>query len=70
MVIEKLKEREDRKEDREDQQMIAVINSEVDKLKQELDDTNKNANDIRLKMYELFNQYRMITWRNHPMDYE
>ncbi len=70
MVIEKLKEREDRKEDREDKQMIAVINSEVDKLKQELDDTNKKANNIRLKMYELFNQYRMITWENHPMYYE
>ena len=60
MVIEKLKEWEDKKDEREDQQILWTIDKEIQDLMKEKNELEKRFDDINIKLIDLFDQYLMI----------
>ena len=70
MVIEKLKEWQDKKEDREDQQMLATIDREVRILHNDIAEFNRKIREKELDMAELFRQWYLIKWEHHPLDHD
>lgn len=70
MVIEKLKERQDRKEDREDQQILNTIDRELKILHNDIVEMHKKIREKESDMAELFRQWYLIKWEPHPLDYD
>ena len=70
MVIEKLKEWQDKKEDREDQQMLATIDRELRILHNDIAEFNMKIREKELDMAELFRQWYLIKWEPHFLDQE
>lgn len=62
MVLEKLKEREDAKDQREDKQILATIDGEINEKLEKVDILN-------MELEELYNQYYKISWEQHEYDY-
>ena len=70
MVIEKLKEWQDKKEDREDQQMLVTIDRELRILHNDIVEFNRKIREKESDMAELFRQWYLIKWEPHFLDQE
>lgn len=70
MVIEKLKERQDKKEDREDQQILETLNSEIESIYNNVLSYTDLLKDSKEELAGLFHQYFLIKWEHHPLDHE
>ena len=70
MVIEKLKEWEDKKEDREDQQILETLNSEIESIYNNVLSYTDLLKDSKEELAGLFHQYFIIKWEHHPLDNE
>ena len=68
MVIEKLKEWQDKKEDREDQQILNTIDRELKILHNDIVEMHKKIREKESDMAELFHQYFLIKWEHHLLD--
>jgi hypothetical protein len=60
MVIEKLKEWQDKKEDREDQQILNTIDRELKILHNDIVEMHKKIREKESDMTELFRQWYLI----------
>lgn len=61
MVVEKLKEWEDKKDEREDQQR-------VDSIKERIEQINKSINDYENEREKLRDEYFILVWDQYPGD--
>ena len=69
MVVEKLKEWEDKKDELEDQQILATFDYDINEEYNRMliyQDELKTSNE---KLTELFHQYFLIKWEHHPLDH-
>lgn len=70
MVVEKLKEREDKKDELEDAKMLAVINQDILMCRDYIKDYKEKIKFYEDNLVELYKQYFLIKWEHHPLDHE
>lgn len=69
MVIEKLKEWEDKKDEREDQQILVTVDYDINEEYNRMLIYQDELKTSKEKLAELFHQYFLIKWEHHPLDY-
>lgn len=70
MVVEKLKEREDAKEQMEDEQILHTIDQSIQMYMEEKKPLEEELERIEMNLTDLFDQYFLIKWEHHPLDNE
>lgn len=68
MVIEKLKEWEDKKDEWEDQKMLSIIDKSIKDYIWEKDKLEMEIDRIDCLLMDLYYQYFLIKWEHHPLD--
>ena len=68
MVVEKLKEWEDKKDEREDQKTLSAINESIKDYIQEKELLEMEVDRIECLLIDLYYQYFLIKWEHHPLD--
>ena len=68
MVIEKLKEWQDKKEQLEDQKTLSVIDKSIKDYIWEKDKLEMEIDRIDTLLIDLYYQYFLIKWEHHPLD--
>ena len=70
MVVEKLKEWEDKKDEREDQQTLETLNSEIESIYSNVLSYTDLLKESKEELAGLFHQYFLIKWEHHPLENE
>lgn len=70
MVVEKLKEREDKKDELEDAKMLAVINQDILMCRDHIKDYKEKIKFYEDNLVELYKQYFLIKWEHHILEHE
>lgn len=68
MVIEKLKEWQDAKEQMEDEQILFTIDQSIQMYMKEKEPLEEELERIEMNLTDLFDQYFKIKWWYHPLD--
>ena len=68
MVIEKLKEWEDKKDELEDQKLLNEIDKSIKMYIWEKDRLEMELDRIETLLMDWFHQYFLIKWEHHPLD--
>ena len=68
MVIEKLKEWQDAKEQMEDEQILFTIDQSIQMYIKEKEPLEEELERIEMNLTDLFDQYFNIKWWYHPLD--
>lgn len=68
MVIEKLKEWQDAKEQMEDEQILYTIDQSIQMYMKEKEPLEEELERIDMNLTDLFDQYFKIKWWYHPLD--
>jgi len=68
MVVEKLKEWEDKKDELEDQHILSDLNYDIHEEYSEMLMHQKLLESSKEKLAKLFHQYFLIKWEHHPLD--
>ena len=69
MVIEKLKEWEDKKDELEDEQTLVTIDESIKKYIEQKDQLEMEIDRIETLLIDLYYQYFLIKWEHHPLDH-
>ena len=69
MVVEKLKEWEDKKDELEDQKILVTLNSEIESIYNNVLSYIDLLKDSKEELAELFHKYFLIKWEHHPLDH-
>ena len=69
MVIEKLKEWEDKKDEREDQQILVTLDYDINEEYNRMLIYQDELKTSKEKLAELFHQYFIIKWEHHLLDH-
>ena len=70
MVVEKLKEREDKKDELEDAKMLVLINQDILMCRDYIKDYKDKIKFYENNLVELYKQYFLIKWEHHPLEHE
>ena len=70
MVVEKLKEREDKKDELEDAKMLVLINQDILMCRDYIKDYKDKIKFYEDNLVELYKQYFLIKWEHHPLEHE
>lgn len=69
MVVEKLKEWEDKKDELEDEQMLSRIDASIKKYIGQIDQLEMEIDRLETLLIDLYYQYFLIKWEHHPLDH-
>ena len=70
MVIEKLKEWQDKKDELEDQQILAILDDKINNEYSMMLMYEDKYKYSRVELAELFHQYFLIKWEHHSLDHD
>ena len=70
MVVEKLKEREDKKDELEDAKMLVLINQDILMCRDYIKDYKDKIKFYENNLVELYKQYFLIKWEHHLLEHE
>lgn len=69
MVIEKLKEWEDKKDELEDEQILSRIDTSIKKYIEQIDQLEMEIDRLETLLIDMYHQYFLIKWEHHPLDH-
>ena len=69
MVVEKLKEWEDKKDELEDEQMLSRIDTSIKKYIGQIDQLEMEIDRLETLLIDLYYQYFLIKWEHHPLEH-
>lgn len=70
MVVEKLKEWEDKKDELEDAKMLVLINQDILMCRDYIKDYKDKIKFYEDNLVELYKQYFLIKWEHHILEHE
>lgn len=68
MVVEKLKEREDKKDELEDAKMLVLINQDILMCRDNIKDYKDKIKFYEDNLVKLYKQYFLIKWEHHILE--
>lgn len=69
MVIEKLKEWEDKKDELEDEQILSRIDTSIKKYIEQIDQLEMEIDRLETLLIDMYHQYFLIKWEHHPLEH-
>lgn len=69
MVVEKLKEWEDKKDELEDEQILSRIDTSIKKYIEQIDQLEMEIDRLETLLIDMYHQYFLIKWEHHPLEH-